>query len=55
MQIQHFFDEPTCTLSYVVYDAQSRALAAHAALETAITQLWFATGTVLDRTGIGFK
>ena len=38
-----------------LYDAQSRALAAHAALETAITQLWFATGTVLDRTGIGFK
>ena len=38
-----------------LYAAQSREIAAQAELQTAITQYWLSTGTVLDRTGISFK
>ena len=35
-----------------LYDARSRELAARADLNKAITQLWLATGTMLDAAGI---
>lgn len=38
-----------------LYDAKSRELAARADLNKAITQLWLATGAMLDEAGIRFK
>ena len=38
-----------------LYDARSRELAARTELNKAITQLWLATGTVLEETGIKIK
>jgi outer membrane protein TolC len=38
-----------------LYDAKSREISALSELQTSVTQLWLATGTVLDRTGISFK
>jgi outer membrane protein TolC len=38
-----------------LYDARSRELNALVALQTSVAQFWFATGTILDRTGITFK
>jgi outer membrane protein TolC len=37
-----------------LYEAKSRELAALAELNKSVTQLWLATGTILDRTGIYF-
>jgi hypothetical protein len=37
-----------------LYDARSRELAAQAELNRSITQLWLVTGTILERTGVGF-
>jgi outer membrane protein TolC len=38
-----------------LYDAKSRELAARAELNKAISQLWLATGTILEETGITIK
>jgi outer membrane protein TolC len=38
-----------------LYDAKSRELGARADLNKAITQLWLATGTMLEETGITIK